>query len=353
MLKSSRPPRAHHPALPPQPAGVRWPTTEWSIGQPEPTKATRLTSALDRAFVEAAQAEMGETHAVLVVHRARLIAERYARRMGADDLFPSWSIAKSMLHALVGILVRNGRIDLYAPADVPLWRGPEDPRRAITIDQLLRMSSGLAFNESYTDCEASDVLHMLFGAGKADMATYAATRPLAHPPDTHWNYSSGSSNIVSGIIRRILGGERAYRAFMRRELFERIGMRSATPRFDDVGTFIGSSFVNCTARDFARFGLLYLRDGVWEGARVLPAGWVDYARTPTPTQPEHQYGAHFWVDTAGPGTFSANGYGGQWTLIVPEEDLVVVRLGHSQEEQKPAVAEFVKGLADLFRPPCG
>jgi CubicO group peptidase (beta-lactamase class C family) len=339
--------------LPPQPADVPWPTVDWPTDDPDPeVDGGRLNAAIGHALCEDARERMGETHAILVVRRGLLIAERYAPRMGPDDLFPSWSMAKSILHGLIGVLVRDDRIDIAMPAEVPAWRSAGDPRGAITVDQLLRMSSGLAFNEDYADCDASDVLQMLFGAGKTDMAAYAADRPLAYLPDTHWNYSSGNTNIISGLIGRLVGGgERGYRAFMRRELFDPIGMRSAEPRFDAAGTFIGSSFVNCTARDFARFGLLYLRDGVWEGARVLPAGWVNYARTPTPTAQDGQYGAHFWLNTAGPETFSANGYGGQWTLIVPELDLVVVRLGHSREEQKPAVAEFVSSIVDLFRLP--
>src|SRR5690606_13865109 len=139
----------------------------------------------------------------------------------------------------------------------------------------------------------SDVREMLFGRGREDMARFAADRPLAAPPDTTFAYTSGQSLILSRLLGQIVGGGRdGCLAFMRRELFEPIGMTSAKPRFDAAGTFIGSSYVFATARDFARFGLLYLRDGVWDGRRILPPGWVDAARTPTPTAPLRDYGAH-------------------------------------------------------------
>lgn len=257
-----------------------------------------------------------------------------------------------MTQALTGILVREGKLDIHAPAAVPEWQGAGDPRRAITPDQLLRMSSGLKFAEDYVDAGVSDVIEMLFGRGKGDVAAYAASLPLAQAPDTVWNYSSGTSNILSRLLSQTLGmsGD-AFREFMFRELFEPLGMRSPQPKFDAAGTFIGSSFCYCTARDFARFGLLYLRDGVWEGNRILPEGWVDYARTPTPV-PETErlgYGAHWWLGMAGPGSFSANGYEGQFTVLVPELDLILVRNGKSPNEQKDAVMDWMGAVADCFR----
>lgn len=138
---------------------------------------------------------------------------------------------------------------------------------------------------------------------------------------------------------------------MVRELFDPLGMRSAQPKFDKAGTFIGSSFCYCTARDFARFGLLYLRDGVWDGRRILPEGWVDYARTPTPVPATERlgYGAHWWLGMAGPGSFSANGYEGQYTVLVPELDLVLVRNGKSPDAQKEAVQNWMGEVAECFR----
>ena len=168
---------------------------------------------------------------------------------------------------------------------------------------MLRMSSGLAFVEDYDPEHPSDVIAMLYGEGKDDVAAYAAAKPLAHEPGRFWSYSSGTTNIVSRCLSRALDAFGPdFEAFMRERLFEPLGMTSAMPKFDAAGTFIGSSFCFCTARDFARFGLLYLRDGVWEGRRILPAGWVDYARTETWRQPTDDipYGAHWWLGVGGP-----------------------------------------------------
>jgi len=218
---------------------------------------------------------------------------------------------------------------------------------------MLRMSSGLAFIEEYIPGEPSDVIEMLFGKGQDDVAGFAASFPLAFAPDTHFAYSSGTTNIVSRCASQAVGlGGVDFEAFMRRRLFEPLGMTSAQPRFDKAGTFIGSSFLFATARDFARFGLLYLRDGVWEGRRLLPKGWVDYARTPTFQQPggdvDGPYGAHWWLDLAGEGTFSANGYDGQYIVVCPDRDLIIVRHGATPLALKDNLKAWVKALADAF-----
>ncbi|KCZ93330.1 serine hydrolase domain-containing protein [Hyphomonas johnsonii] len=342
------------PPLPSQPAGVGWPTTRWPDGTPGPGVARdRIDDLLDLAFADPAPDAMGETHAFLAVQGGRIVIERYWRDYTAADTFPSWSEAKSITHALIGILVREGKIDIHAPADVPEWQGQDDPRRHITLDQLLRMSSGLKFAEDYVDAGNSDVIEMLFASGKEDVAGFAASLPLEHAPGTAWSYSSGTTNIVARCAARALGktGE-DFRAFMFRELFEPIGIASAQPKFDAEGTFIGSSFCYCTARDFARFGLLYLRDGCWNGGRILPQGWADYARTPTATPPTEElgYGAHWWLGMCGPGSFSANGYQGQYTVLVPELDLILVRHGNSSDERGDEVRRWLARMADCFRP---
>ena len=288
----------------------------------------------------------GQTHALLVVHRGVLVVERYGPEHDPTSELISWSTAKSVTHALVGILVREGRLDVAVPALVPAWQSPGDPRREITTDQLLRMCDGLEFSEDYVDERVSHVIDMLFHAGKNDVAGYAEARPLAHEPGRVWNYSSGSSNIVSAIVGRLVGGGAdGMLAFMRRELFDPTGMASARPRFDAAGTFIGSSFVFARARDFARFGLLYLRDGVWDGARILPEGWVDYARTPTEVS-RGEYGAHWWLALDGSGIFHASGYNGQYVAIDPRRDLLVVRLGASTTDQR---GQVLRALAELVR----
>jgi len=320
--------------LPAQSAETPWPTRDWPRGE------------LPRDFAEPVFPDAGETHALVVIWRGRLVLERYGPAHGADSTLISWSVAKSMVHALVGLLVRDGKLAARARADLAAWQKPGDPRAEITLDALLRMSSGLAWREDYVEAGASDVIEMLFGRGKDDVAAFAAEAELASAPDTVWCYSSGTSNLLSSLAGRALGGgEAGVRAYLRRELFERIGMRSAAPRFDAAGTWIGSSFVFATAEDFARFGLLYLRDGVWQGERVLPAGWVDYARTPAPGS-NGEYGAHWWLPVEGDGMFSANGYQGQYIYVAPAQDVVAVRLGASTAEQQPLVKTW---LAELVR----
>ena len=337
------------PLLPTQPDGVAWPTSAWPESAPDAdVDVSKLRNEADIAFQAPPPASHGETLALLAIHRGRLVFERYAAGKSADDTFPSWSMAKSMTHAAVGILLGEGRVDLDAPAAFAAWRGDGDPRGAITLEHLLRMVDGLDFVEVYEATGRSDVIEMLFGAGKEDIAAYMAARTLAHPPGTYWNYSSGTSNVVAAIAGAAVGGGRdGMEAFLRSALFDPIGMRSAKPRFDPVGTFIGSSFVFATARDFARFGLLYLRDGVWEGKRVLPAGWVDHARTPTPAS-FGQYGAHWWLALDGTRIFTANGFQGQYIVVDPERDLVLVRLGVSTPAQRAAVVHGLRAIVDAF-----
>jgi CubicO group peptidase (beta-lactamase class C family) len=310
-----------------------------------------LDRSLDHAFDQ--PEELGTTNAVIIVHRGAIVEERYAVGLDAASTHVSWSMAKSMLQAVMGILVRQGRVDVTAPVDDPAWRTPGDPRGSITIDQMLKMRSGLLFHEDYVDEHTSHVIEMLFGAGKPDAAAYAASLPLEHAPGSVFYYSSGTTNILSALVARTLGvrGD-AYREFLRRELWDPLGMKSADPRFDEAGHWIASSFVFATAQDFARFGLLYLRDGVWEGRRILPEGWADYARTHTGTDEETGmgYGAHWWLVPGSLGIFCCWGYNGQRIFVVPPLDLVVVRLGVSPEALDPELERFNKQVIDAFRP---
>lgn len=341
------------PPLPKQEAGTPFPIDSWPLGDaPASANRAKLAALVDHAFSQPTTADLAETHALVIVQHGRLLFERYADGRSAADTFPSWSMAKSITHALIGILVKDGLIDIHAPADVPEWQETSDLRRSITLDLLLRMSSGLAFVEEYLPDRPSDVIEMLWGKGKDDTAHFAASFPLVHEPGAFWAYSSGTSNIVSRIAARAARAKGpAFEAFMRERLFGPLGMRSPQPKFDDAGTFIGSSFCFCTAQDFARFGLLYLRDGMWNGARLLPEGWADYARRPTWQQLTDQgpYGAHWWLDLAGPGTFSANGYDGQFTVVIPDLDMVIVRHGRTPAELSSNVKGWIKSLADCFR----
>lgn len=341
--------------LPPQPADTPWPTEEWPLGDLPPTlDRERFDALIDAPFLHQ-HGDFGETFAFVAVHKGRLVHERYGPNYGPDVTCPSWSEAKSITQALIGILVGDGKIDIHAPADVREWRETDDdPRRAITLDLLLRMSSGLAFIEEYLPDRASDVVEMLWGKGKEDVAHFAASFPLAHKPGTFYSYASGTTNIVSRCAAQAadaFGPD--FERFMRERLFDPIGMKSPRPKFDKAGTFIGSSFCFATPRDFARFGLLYMRDGMWDGTRILPAGWVDYARTPTWQQdstPDGPYGAHWWLGLGGPGSFSANGYEGQFTVIAPDIDLILVRNGKAPGvTEKENVRRWLGQIADCFR----
>jgi CubicO group peptidase (beta-lactamase class C family) len=352
-------------ALPPQPAGVVWPTEDWPEGEFPP--GVELGALLDDVFD--ADGPLAETYAVLVVHRGRIVAERYEGALehfdrpptpvNADTPLLSWSMAKSMLHAAVGLLVGDGKLDIDAPGAVPEWAESSDPRHAITLRQLLAMRDGLAFVEDYVDDRISDTMQMLFGDGQADMAHFAADRPLAAPPGTRFNYSSGTSNIISGVVARTVGPGESYARFLHSRLFAPIGMKSADPEFDEAGTWVASSTLRAIGRDYARFGLLYLRDGMWDGVRLLPSGWVDYGRTmvsvDTSEDPPSPYGAHWLgvrgetLDTLSPlGTFRASGYGAQTITICPALDLIVVRLGNTAYEREDNLIPWRAAMVDAF-----
>jgi CubicO group peptidase (beta-lactamase class C family) len=287
--------------------------------------------------------EQGISLAAVVMHGGEVVAERYgtqpatdfgpAVELDAEATLISWSMAKSITHAAVGLLVADGRIDLDAPAPVAEWQGA--PKERIRIIDLLEMRPGLEFVEDYVDGEVSHCIAMLFGEGATDHAGYAAALPLVHDPGSVWNYSSGTTNIIARIIGEVVGGGRAgMERFLAERLFEPIGMTSAIPKFDDAGTFVGSSYVYATARDFARFGELYRRDGVTDsGERILPDGWADHGRTFVAHDPTDDlahgfdYGRQWWMWPQYAGSMAAHGYEGQFTVVVPDRELTVVHLG--------------------------
>lgn len=316
-----------------------WPLGEgFEVGVfPSEINRIKLEQALDSAFMEPGPDSRRNTHAVAVVYRGKLVTERYAPGIDSNTPLMGWSMSKSITNALVGVLVQAGKLDIDAPAPVPQWKHETDARGAITLDQLLRMSSGLAFTEVYVP--GSDASEMLFNQYSA--AEFAASRPLAYAPDEHWSYSSGTTNIISRIIKDSVGGKLAdYVRFTREHLFDRVGMNSIVLEADASGSFVGSSYTYASARDWARFGLLYLNDGVWQDQRILPPGWVDYSTTPTAKAPQGQYGAQFWLNAGNskdindrafpslpPDMYWASGFSGQSVFVIPSRELVVVRLG--------------------------
>jgi CubicO group peptidase (beta-lactamase class C family) len=318
--------------------------------------------ALDREVdsLFARPAPEGITLAFLVVRHGEVVVERYGVQPGnlfqpddvpvtADTGLISWSTAKSMVHAAAGVLVGDGRLDPEEPAAVPAWAGT--PKSAITVLDLLEMRPGLRFVESYVEGEHSDCLDMLFGEGAADHAAYAAALPLDQPPGTVWNYSSGTTNIVCRILGDLVGGgEPGMRAFLDQRLFGPAGMPGADPSFDATGTWAGSSYVHAPARQFARFGELYLNDGVVGGTRVLPEGWVDHARAVVAHDPEtgFGYGRHWWTWPDQPGSLAAHGYEGQYVLVLPERDAVVVHLGKTEAAVRDRLVARLRRIIALL-----
>ena len=292
------------------------------------------------------QLETDTTLAVVVQHRGEVVAEAYANGVTADTTLISWSMAKSITHALVGMAQMDGLLDVQAPTRIAQWQN--DDRRLITLQHLLEMRSGLAWIEDYVEGNESDVIDMLFGSGKDDHATHAMNQPLASTPGSEWYYSSGTTNIVTRLLGDALGN--TTHAFIQTRLFDAIGMSSATAQFDAAGTFVGSSYVYASARDFAKFGELYLRDGMCDGRRILPVGWVDHARAQTVIDDEtgQGYGAHWWTQPGEPNSLIASGYEGQQILVLPERDLVIVRLGKTISEKRDAVRAGLYEIARMF-----
>ena len=343
-----------------QPAGVPWPTRDWPEAElSSVVDPSRLTRASARLFDEPASDTHGTSLALLVVHRGRIVHERYGVQpdtvfgpggpVTADTTLVSWSMAKSITHALVGFLVDEGRLDPAAPAPVAEWA--DDDRRHITLENLLQMRDGLDFVEEYVagdNAPMPHVIDMLFGTGADDVATFAKSRPLKHAPGSFWNYSSGTTNIVSSIVARTIANSCDITSFIRDRLFEPLGMTSATPRLDTAGTFIGSSYVYATARDFARFGYLYLRNGLWEGRQLLSPAWVASAARQHAADPEtnHGYGAHWWIWKSMSGVSAALGYEGQRTIIDRTRDTVIVHLGKWVHETQPVLDQLLTDVLE-------
>lgn len=358
--------------LPAQPDGVAWPTVEWPTGEAPVADPARLDALVDHAFEDPAPDELGHTHALLVVHRGVLVVERYGQRfvtplhelagiehgpITAEDVHISWSMAKSVIHSTVGTLLLDGAADLHDRPPVPEWDEPGDPRQAITWDHLLQMRPGLAWVEEYYEDKIApgtvpDVLTMLYTDARHDMAAFAASFPLVTEPGSSaaYNYSSGTSNLVARAAGTVVGGgEDGMRSYLDRRVFAPLGITSADPTFDRAGTFLASSYLNATARDYARFGLWNLRDGVWDGERLLPEGWVDHGRQPRSIDDNFIHGAHWWT-TKVPrwGMFLADGFEGQRIYCVPELDVVVVRLGVTHTSQSPTMDAHLQEIIACF-----
>lgn len=272
------------------------------------------------------------TRAITVTYKNQLLAEEYATGINRKTRLLGWSMTKTMSNALIGNLVKNGMLDIDQPAPISAWAN--DERKNITVNNLLQMSSGLEWLEDYG--KLSSVTKMLYE--ERDLASYAIAAPFHSKPNKNWLYSSGTSNILSEIIRTSLQNEQQYRKYPKDSLFDVLGMRSAVLEMDDAGHFIFSSYCWATARDWTRFGLLYLNKGKANGHQVFTPEWADYTETPAPAS-DGRYGAQIWLNTSQKelpaipaDAFYEDGYGGQRVLIIPSKELVIVLLSGKQKD---------------------
>ena len=299
---------------------------------PGDSALTERLAPIAKALVDD-HAYNGTPFAFVVLHEGKVVAERYREGLSARTRLLSWSMAKSFTNALAGLMYADGLVDIFAPTGIPEWQG--DERAAITLNDLMQMQSGLEWNEDYGN--RSDVNLMLHR--EKDMGLYALDKPLEHKPGTFWYYSSGSTNIVMRYLRGKFASDKEFLTYYRERLFAPLGIHNPVFEPDMSGTPVGSSYLYITAREFASLGQLYLDDGVFQGQRILPEGWVDYTVTPA-SDSKDGYGSFFWLnkDKYWPDIpedmFNCQGHDGQEIFIIPSKDLVVVVLGYSPKPDR-------------------
>jgi CubicO group peptidase (beta-lactamase class C family) len=345
-VKTTLPPAASQP----------WPMGDGAPKDAAPTgiDRARVDKALDLAFSD----PQGLTAAVVIVHKGQIVGERYMPGLTKDTQLESWSMGKSLTATLFALLVKEGIYSINDPAPVPAWRKPGDPRGAIRIVDLLHMSSGLKFiagqdpdysvDKGYPD-------HTLIYTGAIDAFTHSLTRPQQFPPNTEGRYRNSDPLIVGWLVKQAVTkrGEE-YLTYPQRALFDRIGIRRQVLETDPYGNFLLTGYDYGTARNWARIGLLYAQDGMWQGQRLLPEGWTTFVSTPAPAWTRPVYGGLFWVNGDGAlnapkSAYLANGAGGQRTIVIPTHDLVVVRMGHYRGDRAGmktlnlALAELIAG----------
>lgn len=354
--------------LPPQPEGVAWPTDGWETGALPQDIAADVQARVDDVMARSLGDEMGETRAVVIIHEGRLVLEAYREGFGPETKQVSWSMAKSITSALVGRAVQLGLIE-DIDAAMPSPFEADDPRSEITWRQWLTMTDGLDYLEIGAATMAeNDVIQMTYGPGRFDVIQYVVSELApAHAPGAVWNYSSAGFHLIGRALQTVaadgIASPEAFTGIMSDMLFDPLGM-DAQPEFDAAGTYLGGSLVWASARDFAKFGYLYLRDGVWEGERLLPEGWVDFSRTGARGDDANVYGAGWWITTGGAApqpeyqlrnsppwdSFAAEGHEGQTIYVVPSRDLVIVHLGLMPNggNNWPALFQWNQSVASLF-----
>lgn len=285
----------------------------------------KINSAVQSVF-DSGDENIKKTRAVLILHKDQIIAEKYIQGLDQNSKLPGWSMTKSILATVYGVLQKQGAMHVNDKAPIDAWQ--DDARKEITIHNLLQMNCGLAWEEDYGSI--SDATKMLYL--DTDMTKSQIDKEAIHKPNEHWYYSSGVSNVLSGILRNHFESYQEYLDYPYREFIDKIGMNSMLIETDLAGNYVGSSYAWATTRDWAKFGLLYLHRGNWNGNQIFDPEWVDYVTTPTPTS-EGDYGGHFWLNAGGfypdapRDMYSANGYQGQRVFIIPSKDLVIVRMG--------------------------
>jgi CubicO group peptidase (beta-lactamase class C family) len=311
--------------------GYRQDTIKWPLGDIVPDTVTGIDlNALGKISENLIDKNgyNGNAFAFMVLHKGIPVVEAYKPHFNRHTKFLSWSMAKSFTNAMTGILVRQGKLDIDKPLELDEWKN--DGRSRITMSNLLQMQSGLKWNEDYGN--RSDVTLMLHC--ESDMGRFAFEKPEAHPAGSFWYYSSGTTNIVSCMIRKLFGNDSLYYTFANTQLLNKTGMPDAVFEVDPDGTWVGSSYLYATARDYARFALLYRNDGKFNGERILPEGWVKYS-TSAASASNNSYGAFFWLNrnrklpSAPEDMYACEGHDGQRIFILPTQDLIVVVLGYS------------------------
>jgi len=301
-------------------------TLLWPYGKKEnSTTVESVQMVVNQAFDRAGE-QVKKTRAVVVVHKGKIIGEQYAPGFDKDRPLLGWSMSKSLVNAMYGVLALEGRLDIQKPVGASEWKG--DPRAPITYNNLLQMNSGLEWAEDYGSI--SDATKMLFKA--KDVSKAQLHKPLGYPIGEHWVYSSGTTNLLCGLLKENFDTPEAYLDFPYKRLFNKLGMTSMVLETDLSGCYIGSSYGWATPRDWAKFGLLYLNDGIWDGERILPQGWVKYTATPAKGS-DGDYGAQFWLNAGGAypqspkDMYYCDGFQGQYVYVLPSQDLVIVRMG--------------------------
>lgn len=291
----------------------------------------QLNQAADQAFDPNDEMTSLKTRSLLVLYKDSIILERYANGYDENTEMLGWSMTKSIMNTWVGMMVKDSLLDINNKALFPEWM--KDERKNISLNNLLHMESGLEWEEVYSEISAAT--NMLYNS--EDNGGLALRQPLEFTPGTYWEYSSGTSNIISKYLRNQFDNYDDYLRFPQERIFQKLNMDNTTMEVDEAGGYIGSSYCYATTRDWARFGTLYLHDGVWNGERLLPEGWIDYTKTPAKSS-NGRYGAHFWTNAspkyykdAPEDMYSANGYEGQRVFIIPSKDLVIVRMGLSEK----------------------